>query len=204
MSKESPVNPNRVEWSGENPGIYLKETADGPWTALALYFKVVISPRGRGKGIVVLANPDKAAGVAANNFCITDNEKMMRWLIQDYGRHFASFKGKVGLEAMSYLPMDEADTSGDAIESYAETMNGGGKSVELRWSGLGKPYCVDVPPTQSGTGKHQMYSAFAHARSGSIIVDGQALPGKIFDRPFLGGTGRTAFLAFSETWLSPA
>jgi hypothetical protein len=24
------------------------------------------------------------------------------------------------------------------------------------------------------------------------------------NRPFLGGTGRTAFLAFSETWLSPA
>src|SRR5260221_11209032 len=143
MSTESAVNPNRVEWSGENPGIYLKETADGPWTALALYFKVVISARGR---------------------C----------------------------------------TRGDAITSYAETMKGGGKSVELRWSGLGKPYCVEVPPAQSGTGKHQMYSLLTHARSGSIIVDGQALPGKIFDRPFLGGTGRTAVLAFSETWLSPA
>ena len=104
----------------------------------------------------------------------------------------------------TYLAMDEADTSGDAIASYAETMKGGGKSVELRWSGLGKPYCVEVPPAQSGTGKHQMYSLLTHARSGSIIIDGQALPGKIFDRPFLGGTGRTAVLAFSETWLSPA
>ena len=25
----APFNPNKVDWSGENPGMYLKETADG-------------------------------------------------------------------------------------------------------------------------------------------------------------------------------
>jgi hypothetical protein len=197
------MNPNRVEWSGENPGIYLKDTEDGPWLSLALYFKVVVSAKGRGAGMVVLANPDKADGVASNNFCITDNEPLMRWLIADYGRHFASFKGKVGLDAMTYLKMAEHQTTGDAIKDYAEIMSGGGKKVELRWANMGEPYCVDVPAPQSGTGKQQMYSLFRHAEKGSIIVDGKPLPGKVFSRPFLGGTGRTAFLAFSETWLTP-
>jgi hypothetical protein len=30
-----------VEWSGENPGISLKETPDGPFVVLASFFRVV-------------------------------------------------------------------------------------------------------------------------------------------------------------------
>lgn len=204
MSTTSPVNPNRVEWSGENPGIYLKDTEDGPWLTLALFFRVTTSPHGSGRGIVVLANPDKAAGVEANNFCVTNNETLMRYLIQDYAQHFATFKGKPGLPAMTYLKMSAAETGGDGISGHTESMRGGNKSVELQWSGFRKPHCVDVPPAQSGTGKHQMYSLFVHCDQGRVLVDGKALPGKVFDRPFLGGTGSTAFLAFAETWLSPA
>ena len=48
MSSRIPVNPGQVEWSGDNPGIYLKRIADGPFTALALFFRVVLSPHGRG------------------------------------------------------------------------------------------------------------------------------------------------------------
>jgi hypothetical protein len=191
MNATPPASPNRVEWSGENPGIYLKDSEEGPWLTLALYFKVTLSPHGPGRGIVVLANPDKASGVEANNFCITDNETLLRWLVQDYAQYFATFRGKAGLAAMSYLKLNFADSRGDPTKSYTEA------------SGLRRPYCVDVPPTQSGTGKHQMYSLFIHADEGRVLVDGRALPGKVWDRPFLGGTGRTAFLAFAETWLSP-
>ena len=46
------VFPGKVEWSGENPGISLKEAPDGPFVALASFFRVVLSPHGRGHALV--------------------------------------------------------------------------------------------------------------------------------------------------------
>ena len=43
-----PVNPGRVEWAGDNPGIYLRESPDGPWTALGIFFRVLFSEHGQG------------------------------------------------------------------------------------------------------------------------------------------------------------
>ena len=56
------INPGTVEWSGENPGIYLKEDPVGDYTALALFFRVVLSPYGRGNAAIVLGMPDAAKG----------------------------------------------------------------------------------------------------------------------------------------------
>lgn len=203
MAQASAINPSRVSWSGENPGIYLKESADGPFVALASFFRVVVSPHGVGKAVVVCASPTKAEGASAGNFVISDNEKLARFLVSDFVSSFGVFKGQPALSALSYLKLDKAETRGDTATSWVESISGGGKSVEMTWSGLGKPHCVDVPPAQSATGKHQMYSLFLHGQSGTIKLDGKNLPGKAFDRPFFGGTGSTAFLAFSETWLDP-
>ena len=49
--------PGTVEWSGENPGISLKETPDGPFVTLASFFRVVLSPHGRGHALVLLQSP---------------------------------------------------------------------------------------------------------------------------------------------------
>ena len=38
-----------VEWSGENPGISLKDQPEGPFATLASFFRVVLSPHGRGQ-----------------------------------------------------------------------------------------------------------------------------------------------------------
>ena len=50
-----------VEWSGENPGISLKEAPDGPFVALASFFRVVLSPHGRGHALVLLQSPQDGA-----------------------------------------------------------------------------------------------------------------------------------------------
>jgi hypothetical protein len=50
-----------VEWSGENPGISLKEVPDGPFVVLASFFRVVLSPRGRGHAVVLLQSPNDAS-----------------------------------------------------------------------------------------------------------------------------------------------
>jgi hypothetical protein len=199
-----PVNPGTVDWSGENPGIYLKEKEDGGWVALATFFRVVTSEFGRGLGIVCLGAPFEAKPFPdAPNLCITDNPPLMRYLVENFVSKFMSFRGAGGLQAMAYLPMSAIHTAGNARTHYSETMTAPGAEVALVWEELGTPMAVDVPPQMGPTGKHQMYSVFQEAKRGAILVNGRAMPGRVMPRDFLGRRMNTAFLAFSETWIKP-
>ncbi|HLX29071.1 MAG TPA: hypothetical protein VKV24_11380 [Casimicrobiaceae bacterium] len=200
----SPVNPGKVEWSGENPGIYLKDE-NGAWQALAVYFRVVASPYGPGSGAIVIGSPTTSAGHPdVPNLCLSNNEPLMRWLVEHFVSRFASFRGVAGLPAMSHRAADTFQTTGNGRTFHQESLRGQDASVTLRWESLRSPFAVDVPPAMSATGRHQMYSVFVEAAQGTIEVDGNRLPGKVIERDFLDRRMSTAFLAFSETWITPS
>ena len=200
---ESPVNRGTVEWSGENPGIYLKN-AEGAWQALAVYFKVVTSQLGSGTGAVVLGAPSTASGFpTAPNLCLSNNEPLMRWLVERFVSQFASFRNAAGLTGMSFLPATSFATEGDGRTFHQEALAGQGLSVVLRWDDLSQPFAADVAPAMSATGKHRMYSVFVEAQRGSITLNGSRMPGQVIQRDFLDRRMSTAFLAFSETWIRP-
>jgi len=200
----SPVNPGQVEWSGENPGIYLKD-ATGAWSALAVYFRVVTSPLGMGIGSIVLGAPATGSGYpAANNVCISNNEPLMRWLIENFVSRFASFRGMAGLQAMTYQALTDYETSGDGRTFHQEALRSREVSIVMRWDDLAAPFAVDVQPAMSATGQHEMYSVFVEARRGIVTVNGSVKAGEVIQRDFLDRRMSTAFLAFSETWLKPA
>jgi len=199
----SPVNPGKVEWSGENPGIYLKDDEDN-WKTLAVFFKVVTSPLGRGTGVLILGAPFQAlAFPAADNVCVTDNQPLMQWLIANFVSRFASFSGAVALTSLRYLPATSFATTAESTKFHQESISGNGVEIVMRWEDLDEPFAVDVAPATSATGQHQMYSVFVEARRGTITMNGAALPGKIIQRNFLDRRMSTAFLAFSETWITP-
>src|SRR5438094_402074 len=54
MTTPTLTHPGVVDWSGENPGMYLKEKADGAFVTLVSFFRVVASPHGRGHALVLL------------------------------------------------------------------------------------------------------------------------------------------------------
>ena len=191
--------PGTVEWSGENPGISLKETPDGPFVTLASFFRVMLSPHGRGHALVLLQSP-KDAG-APGNVCFHDNEKLARYLVSDFVSHFGAWKGLPGLQGLTYRKLDSVEASGDPASSYSETVKAGDQIVKLTWSGLGKPFCFALPPDKSATGKHTMPSLFVGCENATITVNGKALPGKPAPREVAGHTIKTAMLAFSETWI---
>ncbi|MEL6798580.1 MAG: hypothetical protein AAFO80_01775 [Pseudomonadota bacterium] len=201
-----PINPGRVEWSGENPGIYLKTTPDGEYSALAVFFRVVLSPHGRGHAAVVLGAPDHAVGWPdAPNFIITDNQRMMRWIIDGWLSKFPTFAGKAGLDAMTWIDCDSVVKAPTDLKTrYTETLRGPGMTLEMVWETLGPPLPVEVGKDMSATREHEMYSVFQEAQSAEIRINGTALPGAVRSRQFFGRTMSTAFLAFSETWVTPA
>ena len=204
MDPQNPRNPGKVEWSGDNPGIYLKVDPDGDWSSLGIFFRVSLSPHGAGCTMIVLEKPDNALGLPeANNICLTDNEALTQYLINDYMSKFPSFRGRKGLQSMTTLGIDSAQSIGDLRESRTELVKSGDLEVAMTWSDLGEPFAAEVAVEASATGEHEMYSVFIEAKSASISVNGRAMPGNVTSRNFLGQEMSTAFLAISETWLTP-
>jgi hypothetical protein len=194
--------PGTVEWSGENPGISLKEKPDGPFVALASFFRVVLSPYGRGHALMLMQSPQDAS--ARTNFVFHDNEKLARYLMSNFVSHFGAWKGLPGLQSLRYRPLDSVDVSGDPSSTYSEIVKAGDTTVRLTWSGLGKPFCFALPPEKSATGKHAMPSLFVPCQDATITVNDKALPGKPIPREMAGHAFTTAMLAFSETWIRTA
>ena len=204
MNERVAVNPGRVDWCGDNPGIYLKDDPAGEWLSLATYFRVTYSPHGPGKAMIVVGAPDEDAGhPRAPNLCITDNRALSDYLIAGFVSKFPSFRGKEGLGAMTTLDLEGHETRGSLETAYSEVVTGGGVRLEMTWAQIGKPFGVEVGPESAPTGAHDMYNLFFEAREASITVDGQALAGRAVDRLFFGRTMSTAFLALSETWVTP-
>ena len=201
------INPGRVDWSGENPGIYLKrDPSSEAYDALALFFRVVLSPYGRGHAAIVLGAPDVAKGwPEVPNLIMTDNQRMMRWIVEGWVTKMPTFIGKPGLDAMTWLDCDSVSKRpGDLKARYSETLRGSGVTLEMIWRDMGPPIPVEVTKENSATKAHEMYSVFLEAKTAEIILNGEALAGEVAERQFFGRTMSTAFLAFSETWVTPA
>jgi hypothetical protein len=202
MTDRPLAHPGAVDWSGENPGMYLKEAGDGPFVTLVSFFRVVLSPYGRGHALVLLESPMLETSLPeAFNVCVTDNEPLARWLVTEFVAVFGSFKGVPALASMKYVPLTAVQASGDQRSSYMEWVKGDGIEATLSWEELGEPFMIDLPKDRSATGRHELYSLFVDARRVTAKVNGRSLRGQPVPRDFAGRKSSTAFLAFSETWV---
>jgi hypothetical protein len=197
---EQIIFPGAIDWSGENPGMYLKESTDGPFVTLVSFFRVMLSPHGGGHAVVVLQEP-QAKTASAGNFCLTDNEKLARWLVADYVANFAAFKGLKALAELSYRKLTSCLREGNATARYGETVKGDDIELRLSWEGVGEAFALQLPPDKSATGKHRMLSVFAGAQDGIATLNGKRLPGHAVPRDMAGRQITTAFLAFAESWI---
>jgi hypothetical protein len=202
MTTPTLTHPGVLDWSGENPGMYLKENADGPFVTLVSFFRVVASPHGRGHALVLLEAPllDRSLPEALN-VCVTDNDALARYLVSNFVACFAPFKDATALQHMDYVPLEGVAASGDTRSSYMEWVKGPGVEASLSWEDLGEPFMVSLPKEMSATGKHALYSLFVDARRVTAAVNGRTLKGRPFERAFAGRQSSTAFLAYSETWI---
>lgn len=198
------IQQGAVNWSGENPGIYLKDPArpDGGWTALALYFRVVASAHGRGRGMLVLGAPqERAVFPEVPNVCLTDNVPLMRYLLAEFVPAFGAFRNLPALGAIEPLQATGGATDASQPGAWSETIEAPRVRLGMHWGGLGAPFAADVGPDLSATGRHRMYSVFQGGGEASITIDDRPLAGVPVERDFLGGKLSSAFLAFAESWI---
>ena len=166
------------------------------------FFRIFYSPRGMGSGIVVLDKPGIEEGYPAiANLCISDNEPLARYLIDEFFAKFASFRVSPGIRAVTHLPMTECRREGSTLSTYSEIVRSVDQEVVATWKNLSAPYAVDMPAAQGPTKQHQMYSLFLDAGDASVTVNGRPLAGRVVQRDFAGMRKSTAFLAFSESWM---
>jgi hypothetical protein len=202
MPERRPILPGAIDWSGENPGMYLKDADDGPFVTLVSFFRVVVSPHGRGHALVLLESPLLDTSLPeALNVCVTDNDALARWLVSEFLSSFAPFRGATALASMRYLPLAGSEASGDQRESYMEWVKGEGVEATLSWEGLGEPFMLALGRDRSPTGRHELFSVFVEASRVTAKVNGRSLRGHPVPRDFAGRRSSTAFLAFSETWV---
>jgi len=202
MTTASLVHPGEVDWSGENPGMYLKEKPDGAFVTLVSFFRVVASPHGRGHALVLLEAPLLHRSLPeALNVCVTDNDALAHYLVENFVTYFGAFKGAEALAHMDYVPLEGVAASGDTRSAYMEWVKGRNVDATLSWENLGEPFMVNIPKEQSPTGKHALHSLFVDARRVTATVNGRPLKGQPVPREFAGRQSSTAFLAYSETWI---
>lgn len=204
MPLNEPVTPGTVDWTGENPGILLKDP-DGDFSAMALFFRVAWSPVGQGQVLLLYGTPGSVAGTpGAPNVILSDNAALTAFLKENFIGKLAVFANAPAFETLQEVHAQTVRSAGDPMgHRYSETIVGGDLAVELVWEDLEPPRALELTPDQVGTAEHTMFTLLVPARSAEIIVNGHALPGALGTRVQAGFETTTAFLYFSETWVIP-
>lgn len=197
------VKAGAVSWTGDNPFIYLKQPEHDGWSVLALYFRIAVSPFGAGHAMLLW----RAIPTVETNFqctCLTDNEPMARYLLENFVSRFALFRPYVNeLTQAQMLTGCGFDSSGTSHATHVQSAHHpeSGQHMRMTWSSLQAPFMVDVPDTKSQTGMHEMFTVFQPAGAGQVEWCGRVLPGTTVERDFFAGRAQSAALAFSETWV---
>lgn len=204
MPLEQPITPGHVDWTGENPGILLKNP-DGSFSAMALFFRVAWSPAGQGQVLLLYGTPNSAEGSdAAPNVLISDNDALGIFLQENFIARLPAFRDAAAYGGLRRLAARSVRSNGDPMgHRYSETVAADGLTVELVWQDLEPPKALELSPELTGTKAHTMFTLLVPARHAQIIVNGQALPGAVGTRVQAGFETTTAFLYFSETWVLP-
>ena len=204
MPLESPIHPGKIVWTGENPGIFLKEDPKGPLSALALFFRIFYSPAGRGTALLFFEAPNVEQSLPeVVNVMLTDNRPMAEYLMQSFIGKLPALTGQAAFNAVQYVNIIESYSGGDPRSSYCEVVKAKGIDVELVWDDLGSPIALELPAELTGAKENELYSLLVESRKPRIILNGKQLKGQPFERMQAGIKTTTAFLYFSETWIAP-
>ena len=194
MTTASPIDPNRLLLTGENPYIRLSATDDGPVTSDASFWRILFSPGGPGH--VLFLQSELTNGEPR---IYTDNIQMTRWLQGEIqGRINATFGN---LE----IPATEASfrSSGDLRSFWTESASARDEEIALTWYDLGEPFMSHSFPGSNPERPHGVATVLIPANGARITLNGRQASGRPFPRQRDARAHSTSALAFSESWTIP-
>ncbi len=189
----STIDSNRVVVTGENPFIRLSETDGGPNTTEASYWRVFYAPDGPGHVLYL-----KSELTEKRWRIYTDNVKLTRWLQK-------TVQGMLNAELKDEaIPVVDAAfaRSGDAMESWTETVSADGEEIALTWHQMGDPLLIHTQPGAGGR-KYGLSTVLIPAARASLTRNGVSAVGRVWPRDREGRPFSTSALAFAESWTEP-
>ena len=204
MSRVDSIVPGALDWTGENPGILLKDD-EGNFTAMSLFFRVAWSPAGPGELLLLYASPSHCRPTASKpNLLIGNNRALAEYLLTNFIGKLAAFRDAPAFGGLEYVSGNTFESEGNPLgDLYSESIGSPDHAVQLVWRQLETPRALRLSPQLTGTGEHEMYTVLVPAREACIFLNGNALPGSLGSRVQAGFETTTAFLYFSETWIIP-
>ena len=194
MTTPSPIDPNRLLLTGENPYIRLSQTDDGPTTTDASFWRILFSPGGPGH--VLFLQSELTDGEPR---VYTDNVQMTRWLQGE-------IQGKINPTFGDQdIPARDASfkSSGDLRSFWTETVNARDEEITLTWYDLGEPYMIHSFPGDNPERPHGVASVLIPANGARLTINGRFAQGRPFPRQRDARVHSTCALAFSESWTLP-
>ena len=123
MPLNEPVTPGTVDWTGENPGILLKD-ANGEFSAMALFFRVAWSPVGQGQVLLLYGTPNAIEGkTGAPNVILSDNAALTEFLKENFIGKLATFANAPAFATLPEIHAQTIRSKGDPMgHRYSETI----------------------------------------------------------------------------------
>ena len=190
----SPIDPNRVLLTGENPYIRLGETAGGTASTDVSFWRILFSPGGPGHVLFLRSElTDDEPRI------YTDNVQMTRWLQGEIQGNMNPAFGN--LETLAR----EASfrSSGDLRSFWTEHVNARDEEILLTWYDLGEPFLSHTFPGGNPEFPHGVATVLIPAHGARLTINGRFAKGRPFPEAMGDSTHSTCALAFSESWLTP-
>ncbi|MBI4276810.1 MAG: hypothetical protein HY660_00015 [Armatimonadetes bacterium] len=190
----SPIDPNRLLLTGENPFIRLSETDGGPITTDASFWRILFSPGGPGHVLFLIS---ELTGGAPRIY--SDNIQMTRWLQKEIQGTINPTFGNLETPVVETI----FKSSGDLRSFWTETAQSRDEEVMLTWYDLGEPFLMHSQPGSNPQRPHGVCTVFIPAGGVRLTLNGRFAAGRAWPRTRDGRKFSTCALAFSESWLLP-
>ncbi len=183
----SPLDPNTVLLTGENPVMNLSETDDQNVTTNATIWRIRFSPAGAGHALFIKSElTDDEVRI------YSDNIHMTRWLQSTIIRN-PLFNDT----AVSVID-SECVSAGDTRSFWTETIVARDEVVSLTWHDLGEPALFYVPPDDNSPLGHG--AVFIAAGGARLTINDEQAKGHPLPRERFGATWSNTGLYWSESW----
>ncbi|MCZ7570980.1 MAG: hypothetical protein M5U01_20725 [Ardenticatenaceae bacterium] len=197
---KSVVSSQTVNWTGENPYIWLYDESETEIITAASFFRVLYSRYGKGH-VLFLRCDVQGDGFAAPEdlcVCLTDNRDLAHWLKEDIVSLYTGFRDRPEYATMLIIQAEHFQASGDPKEAWTESIRGGGLEIVLRWENPQEPFYAEIPPSRW---PFVLVTVLIPARSAAVTISGMRVAGRVKAMDFHGRESTSCCLAFSETWL---